>query len=277
MKKFWFVPTASIALIGLGLSLIASGLVGCRVYDYDQVELSEQYQTVADVKRDWSYTDRLYVATKDVVWDLLDIVSIDTSWGDGLIANAHFTRLANAGFGWFDGMRVGWNQRASGTWAERGYEYGVGPFYWKNKTVEPVYGNRVLFERDFEYTGFEIDRNNIDGETLDIGARVHLAYVGVSADVSPKEILDFAVSVGGFAYTLVLWPFSAIYDLDPPEIDLSDDNELSRIRKDLGTLSGQIYQPTSPWLERTGRSLPPSRPTGEATEIEMTSSMDPLR
>jgi len=276
MKKLWLAPLTGTGSLACS-ALLASGLVGCRVYDYDQVELSQEYQTVADVKRDWSYTDRLYVSCKDVWWDLLDIVSLDTSWGDGLIANVHFTRFGNLGLGWFDGLRLGWNQRASGTWAERGYEYGVGPFYWKDKTKEPVYGNRVLFENSYSYTGFEIDKNNIDGETLDIGARVHLAYVGVSADVSPKEAVDFVVSVGSFAYTLVLWPFSAIYDLDPPEIDLSDDNELSRIRKELGTLSGQIYQPTSPFLERTGYSLPPTRPEGKSTETEMSMGLDPIR
>ena len=66
-------------------------------------------------------------------------------------------------------------------------------------------------------------------------------------------------------------------DVDPPEIDLSDDNELSRIRKELGTLSGQIYQPTSPFLERTGYSLPPKRPEGKSTEVEMSMGLDPLR
>jgi hypothetical protein len=279
MKKFWLAPMGALSpgLLACGAAVltVAGLLSGCRVYDYDQVELSQQYQTVADVKRDWSYTDRLYVAAKDVCWDLLDVVSLDTSWGDGMIANVHFTRFANAGLGWFDGLRVGWDQRASGTWAERGYEYGVGPFYWKDKTKEPVYGNRILFERGYSYTGFELDKNNVDGEALDFGARLHLAYVGASVDVSPKEVVDLFASVGGFAYTLVLWPFSAVYDLDPPEIDLSDDNELSRIRKDLGTLSGQIYQPTTPFLERTGKALPPKRSEGHAVESEM--SADALR
>ena len=258
------------------LALLAVSFAGCQVYDYDQVELSEEYQTVADVKRDWSYTDRVYISAKDTWWDFWDIVTIDASFGDGFILNAHATRLAQAGLGWFDGLRVGWNQRASGTWAERGYEYGLGPFYWRDKAKEAVYGNRILFEQDLAYTGFELDKNHVDGEKFDLGARVHLAWVGLEADVHPKEILDFFFSVGGFAYTVLLWPIGAAYDLDPPEIDLSDDNELSRLRRDLGTSSGQIYRSSGPFLERTGHVLPPVRKSGDASDEELEMVIDPM-
>lgn len=259
------------------LGLLVASLGGCRVYDYDQIDSSQEYTRVAEVKRDWSYADRIYVASKDVWWDLVDIASLDTSWGEGLLVNVHATRLGNAGLGYFDGLRCGWVQRAQGTWAERGYEYGLGPFYWKNKTREPVYGNRVLFERGLEYEGFELDKNNIDGHVLDFGARVHLALVGVSVDVSPKEVVDFGTSVAQWFYTVALWPFDAVYDIDPPEIDLSDDNELSRLRRDLGSRGGSIYQPSTPWLERIGREVPPKRPVGEASESELEAGLDPLR
>ena len=259
MKKFW-VPA---------LGLAATSLLGCQVYHLDGTELSKEYATVAEVKSDWSYGDRLYISAKDTFWDIFDVLSVDASFGDGFVANAHATRFLNLGMGWFDGICWGTIERGYGRWSERGFEYGMGPFYWKNLTRQPIYGNRSLFEKGIEYEGFELDQMNKDGEKLDLGARLHLAYLGLDVNASPKELLDLGVSVVELGYHLVLWPVNWALDLDPPMIDLSDDDELAHLERELGTQSAQVYQGSSPFLERVGQVFPPVRKEGERTSDEV--------
>ncbi|MBK6939706.1 MAG: hypothetical protein IPH13_05765 [Planctomycetes bacterium] len=128
--------------------------------------------------------------------DLTDIVSIRVALGPGLLAHARITRFIALGAGelgsvaatrpgfTLDHYQFGWIKREGGLWTERRVELGVSTLYLFEAEGESLAGDRATF-------GPRARR------PLDIGVDLHLALIGVAAEVRVDEVFDFLAGLVG--------------------------------------------------------------------------------
>lgn len=122
--------------------------------------------------------------------DLTDIASIRVALGPGLLVHARITRFIALGAGelgsvaatrpgfTLDHYQFGWIKREGGLWTERRVELGVSTLYLFEAEGETLAGDRSTFGPPAR-------------RPLDIGIDLHLALIGVAADVRIDEVFDF--------------------------------------------------------------------------------------
>ncbi|MFN0207609.1 MAG: hypothetical protein ACKVS6_14985 [Planctomycetota bacterium] len=193
----------------------------------------------------------LWDSTKDTFLDLTDIAYINVGVGDGLLAEVQLTKLGHFGLGWADTVRAGFRPRAIGVWSQRQAEYGISLFYWRDINRQAVYATSTLFDQSMSYKGFDLDHQSETGHWLDFGVHVHALLIGVEANASPKETLDFAFSLVNWVITLI--PIrSGLHELGVDHIgfDVGSDDTNSRLKEMGGSSAGAVYQGETPFFER---------------------------
>ena len=242
----------------VALAILSLAGVACRS--------TAAHQEVVD-KTDWSYPNLVWNASRDAFHDFFDMAYVNMSIGDGLLIDAQPTKILHAGFGWVDAVRVGTRPRAVGIWSQRQAEYGLSVFYWREINRQAVYGTETLFDQSMSYEGFDMDHQHETGHWLDVEANVHLLLVGAQANISPKEIVDFAASAVRWVFTVV--PVrSALHAIGVDELgfvtrDPSSDDTISPVVEAGGSAAGAIYQGETPFYEREYNPLtekPPAPP-----------------
>jgi len=168
---------------------------------------------------------------KDRLLDLQDVVSADIAVGRGLGVNFRPTEYAQVGLGWYDGVKVGWRQRAAGWWDEKRVERGASAFYWMEIDRKARWGTKTLFGQDYEYTGWDIweDHTNkrCEHDWSDFGAGFTLAFLGADVNLSPGEFVDFVAGI--FPVTFI----QNCLGYHNPTFDLSGDDTWSQLRDQL--------------------------------------------
>jgi len=212
---------------------------------------------------DWSYLGMVGDTSKDAALDLADIVTLDFSFGDGLLADAQPTKIFHLGMGWMDAVRVGLRPRAFGVWEQRQAEYGVSIFYYRDISRQAVYGTSTLFAESMSYKGFDMDHQNQTGHWLDISANAHLLLMGAEAGVSPKQTLDFGLSLIKWVVTVI--PIRSAFHAigsDSLWIDIGNDDTNAPWMDAGGNAAGEVYQGETPFYERprTAADLVPPVP-----------------
>lgn len=122
--------------------------------------------------------------------DLSDIASIRVAIGPGLLAHARITRFVALGAGelgsvaaarpgfTLDHYQFGWIKREGGLWTERRVELGLSTLYLFEAEGETLAGDRQTFGPPAR-------------RPLDVGIDLHLALIGVAAEVRVDEVFDF--------------------------------------------------------------------------------------
>lgn len=128
--------------------------------------------------------------------DLSDIASVRVAVGPGLLAHARVTRFIAIGAGelgsvaaarqgfTLDHYQFGWIKREGGLWTERRVELGISTLYLFEAEGESLAGDRVTFGPPAR-------------RTLDVGLDLHLALIGVAAEVRVDEVFDFVAGLFG--------------------------------------------------------------------------------
>ncbi len=216
---------ARIAVASLAVVL---AVTGCKS--------SPSYKSYSDETEEWSWGRNVGAMLKDVGLDFVDIVQLDVGAGEGLLANVRPTKLAQIGVGYVDALKLGWNQRSLGYWRDCRTEGGVSVFYYTDADFEPVYGTRTLFDRGYKIEDWTILHNE-DHHWLDLGASLHLLFLGADANLSPKEALDFVLGLLNVPFTLV--PIPDLLGIRWERIDLSNDDTRAEVRRkyDLGYIA----------------------------------------
>ncbi|MBI1849356.1 MAG: hypothetical protein HYR85_03325 [Planctomycetes bacterium] len=194
------------------------------------------YKAYTDETDSWGFGRKVATLLKDEALDLTDIVQIDLSAGEGLLANVRATKLAQIGAGHLNGVKGGWNQRSLGVWKERRTEGGVSVLYYTDADLEPVHGTKTLWERGYQIDDWTILHNE-DHHWLDVGASLHVLFLGADVNVSPKEAVDFVVGL----VNIPLLPISEMFGFHCDSIDVADDDTAARLRKKYEL--GYIHQP----------------------------------
>ena len=187
---------------------------------------SPEFEAYSQEVNQWTGGEKVGIYAKDRFLDALDIVQADLSVGDGVIANAHFTKVLQAGGGYMNyGTRWGFLRRSAGLWSDDRVEGGVAcgfNLYWVNLNRVPVWGTSTLFEQGFSYEGPDY-RDNHDRHWSDIGAQLHVFVAGLNLNVSPFEAADFVAGIFALP-SIYASPLS-------PEMDLGDDDTRARLRE----------------------------------------------
>jgi len=174
----------------------------------------------------WTGSEKIGIYAKDRFLDLFDIIQADLSAGDGFLVNAHATKWLQAGGGYMNhGLRWGLLKRSAGTWSDDRVEGGIAAgfnLYWVDIDRIPVWGTSTLFEHEFSYEGPDYLSNH-DRHWSDIGAQVHLAWLGASLNASPYEAADFLLGILALP-SIYASPLS-------PEMDIGDDDTRARLRE----------------------------------------------
>lgn len=238
-------------------AFVALAAGGCRT--------TASRQNVVD-HTNWSYGSMLGTATKDMLLDLVDIAYVNIGVGDGLLAEVQLTKLGHVGAGWADAVNVGFRPRAVGIWSQRQAEYGLSLFYWRDINRQAVYGTSTLFAQSASYKGFDLDHQHETGHWLDVGVHVHALLLGVEANASPKEAVDFVFSALKWVFTLI--PVrSGLHaaGADCLWIDPASDDSDSLWKEMGGDGTGAVYQGQTPFYERPrdGGSLQAPEPMVE--------------
>ena len=196
----------------------------------------------------WSIGQRLWTPIKDAILDTCDVAGADLSIGQGAWVNAQATKILHAGVGYFDGQRRGLRPRALGVWSETRGEGGMSLFYWRDLHRQPVWGTSTLFADGASYTGFDLDHQNEDGHWTDFELGAHFLFIGAEVSVRPIEVVDAAISWG----KVLFLPYYFLNAFWPrPDPDLKEDDSQAPLRKEGGDAAGYIYQPETPFFERS--------------------------
>jgi hypothetical protein len=217
-----FVAAASLALL--------AAVTGCQS--------APSYKAYTDETQSWGYGRRIATMLKDEALDLTDIIQLDLSAGEGLLANVRATKLVQVGGGHLNGIKGGWNQRSLGFWKERRTEGGVSVLYYTDADLEPVHGTPTLFDRGYQIDDWTILHNE-DHHWADFGASLHLIFLGADVNVSPKEAIDFVVGLINIPLTII--PINDLFGIRQDTIDLANDDTAARLRKKYEL--GYIHQP----------------------------------
>lgn len=211
-----------VALSVGALALLST--TGCQhSYKFTSNPAFEAYQQEIN---QWTGNEKIGIYLKDRALDFFDILQADVSAGDGWVANAHVTKWLQAGGGYMNhGLRWGLLKRAAGTWSDDRVEGGVAAgfnLYWVDIERIPIWGTSTLFEHEFSYEGPDYLCNR-DRHWSDVGAQLHMAWVGASVNFSPCEAMDFMMGLFAFP-SIYAGPFS-------PELDVGDDDTRARLRE----------------------------------------------
>jgi hypothetical protein len=198
------------------------------------LESSEKYNAYRQEVDGWGLAANTWYTCNDWLLDLTDIVSIEMSFGPGILADVQPTKIGEIGLGYADVTKVGWRKRAAGYYHEKRREGGIYRIYYRHMDLTPVYGTPDLFRRPRTLRDFSIRHNVTDRHWADVGAQAHALAIGASAYVSPKEAIDFAVSTVCLPFNLAIRPISRTLNFNPPEIDLGEDDTRAQVRRKVG-------------------------------------------
>jgi len=204
----------------LGLAALLGGCVNTAEYE----AYREEYDG-------WPYYKKVGVAVKDLVLDYGDVVSVESGAGEGFLAHVQATKIAELGGGYANTVKVLYDRRAAGFVSERRKEGGIGPVYYRSKTFEPITGTAKLVDEVPRTLDDFTIRHNEDSHWLDIGAGLHVVFVGADVRVSPKEIFDAVGTTITFPYTVVLRPVLSWFNISPPELDFAEDDTAAQLRR----------------------------------------------
>lgn len=210
-------------ILGLGAALML-GTAGCQQsYKFTS---SPEFQDYSREVNEWTGSEKIGIYLKDRFLDLFDVLTGDLSVGDGFLANAHLTKWAQIGGGYMNnGARWGLLKRASGLWSDDRVEGGVAAgfnLYWVDLKRTPVWGTSTLFDHEFAYEGPDY-LDNHDRHWSDVGATLHVAWIGLNVNASPFEFVDFVLGILALP-SVYAGPLS-------PEMDLGDDDTRARLRE----------------------------------------------
>lgn len=208
-----------------GACLVAiAATVGCQAsYKFTSTPEFEAYSQEVN---QWTGAEKVGIYAKDRFLDAADIFTGDLSVGDGVLANAHVTKFLQAGGGYMNnGLRWGLLRRSAGTWSDDRVEGGIAcgfNLYWVDLDRQAMWGTSTLFQHDFEYEGPDY-LDNHDRHWSDVGANLHLFWVGLNVNASPFEAFDFVAGVFALP-SIYASPLS-------PEMDPADDDTRARLRE----------------------------------------------
>ncbi len=137
---------------------------------------------------------------EDRLYDFVDIVPVNVSWGPGFYVGARATALAGVGIGYSETTRAGSHRRP--TWSDDPFELvnfrtwdetqkGVAVLWTRDADPNPGAGNILIVpvidrENDWRFRAW-ID----PGSALDAEAEFHLVWVGLRIGASPIQALDW--------------------------------------------------------------------------------------
>jgi hypothetical protein len=205
-------------------ALLLLAAAGCQAsYKFTS---SPEFEAYSQEVNQWTGAEKVGLYAKDRFLDACDIFQGDLSVGDGFLANAHITKFLQAGGGYMNkGARWGFLRRSAGLWSDDRIEGGIAcgfNLYWVDLQRESVWGTSTLFENDFSYMGPDY-LDNHDRHWSDVGATLHLFWVGLNVNASPFEAVDFVAG---------LFAFPSIYASPlSPEMDPADDDTRARLRE----------------------------------------------
>jgi hypothetical protein len=197
---------------------------------------SERYAAYRQEVDSWGWPKIFLITCKDLAADAADIVSLEVSFGAGILVDVQPTKILEVGVGYADVGKVGWRDRAAGYYHEIRKEGGLSGVYYRHMDLEPVYGTSDLFHKRARTMRDFALRHNSDRHWADIGGQVHLAVMGGSAYVSPKQAVDFVVAVVSFPYNALIRPVGNLFGFRPPEIDPADDDTVAQVRRKYGVV-----------------------------------------
>ncbi len=160
----------------------------------------------------------------DRLLDLTDIFRVNLSVGDGALANAHFTKALQAGFGYRNAVCFGVMPRSFGMWHEDRIEGGVTftpmfNFYYMNCERDALWGTKTLFDHNIAYRGSDF-QNNDTSHWSSVGVAIHLFVIGADADIIPFEIGDFVLGWFGIPWIIPVDPIGFGTESDVANDDL---------------------------------------------------------
>src|SRR5690606_22880894 len=104
------------AVIALSAAL---AVTGCRTSDLDTSVDNSYTSTIKEAREEYSLGQKAKVFWTDFLLDVTDMISVGVSAGNGIHANLHFTKLWEAGVGYFGGYEAGILPRAIGAWEKK--------------------------------------------------------------------------------------------------------------------------------------------------------------
>ena len=235
---------ATVALVALCFAAGCADMKGSTKYDEYRAKLDKM-----------SYGEYMAMATHDLAADFGDMFRWHIAAGPGFGVRVQPTKLLQFGFMFAEDARLGWGHRAMGYWTEKRKEGGVSISYYRDLVMQPIYGQPALFKGQLGYRGFTL-RDNEWSNWTDAGASVHVAFLGAGAFVSPKEMLDFALNLGVNYPVAIVRPALRVINLRPPEMDYSNDDTPSKLRRE----EGMIWVPEEP-------SLPPAEAVNDWIQL----------
>ena len=190
-----------------------------------------------------TYGQYLAMTGRDILMDVGDVFRWHIAAGEGLGIDLQPTEIAQIGALYADDARVGWQDRAFGVWTETRKEGGLSWTYYRSYEMAPIYGQPRLFERPRAFKDFTL-RHNSEHHWGDIGLQAHAIFLGAGVYVSPKEALDLVFGIANVPMALLRPAFQAV-GAEAPQLDFSEDDRLSRLRRK----HGQVWIPQTEGLE----------------------------
>ena len=141
-------------------------------------------------------------------------------------------RVGMVGHG-FMGKVHGHAYRSLGFYSEDRNEGGASWFYYRDLKMTPIMGTDSLFNEAYRPRLIQMFpiRDNKEWHWADIGAEVGVIFFDVSAHVSPKETLDFAITTVAIPYNVILRPILSVCGMRLPTIDFCEDDTDARVRR----------------------------------------------
>lgn len=166
---------------------------------------------------------------KDVGYDFMDIFTLSVDGGKAgpllVHGDVRATKFLATGWGNWSGYSAGILGRGVGVWREERTESGISVGPLLNHSFEgsriPYRGNGALGHKYLDAFGYDI---NLDERFhwADLGGSLHLIGVGVTANLSPYELLDFVYGlVGNYPNPARLTTTEMPWDYG---IDIADDD-----------------------------------------------------
>lgn len=171
--------------------LIVSACVGCEAF-----KLRKDYSKVQDVKVD---KGPIAVYIQDRLLDFWDMFGFKFTAGPGLLIHGRATKLAQAGFGFFEGDKYGFKGRELGWWHEKRGEFGITVAYINTAKKNILVGNKFLFEaaREAEVTevgDIDVFRHD-DRDFWSVGGAFNALFFGLDIEFRLRELFDFLFGI----------------------------------------------------------------------------------
>jgi len=145
--------------------------------------------------------------------DLMDILELNVGAGTGLLASVAVEPI-KVGYGYYQSSKFGMMGRACGTWDECRNELFIGLHHLNSWHKRPCFGNSFLFTEEalhrgnrlrdpedhsrmrfYEEWGWVTRFEDHEKHWLDVGAELHLLFLGVDATFSIQETFDFVLGI----------------------------------------------------------------------------------